>query len=676
MALIYISNFYNLSGTGFPSGVNASVINESGNTMVCTPTNYDNNGLYAYTKGDFYATDPTGALVPSYINVQVFYGGSTYPVNGILFDNDNHISLHSCTNGTTTYDLLDYDQLSITVYFEANTSSGGGGSSTSGSCQVQLWINNTAAGKAQAGNVTNYPATDIIQTSSSSNVANGYISGNSGDTLRIGVSLNSGYEIDYIIINNTQYYSQWVNLSFSPGSLYTAYIYTKSTVTTYTVAYNANGGSGAPSSQTKTHGTNLTLSSTIPTKIGGYTFKEWNTNSDGTGTAYQPGGTYSTNASVTLYAIWVQNKWQTPKSITTIKSTTISTSGTANFNRNQAGYIKINTPSNAGKIVLQSTSEATNPDYYSYLSSSLLSPGNGTDRNSAVSGNNILTFDDDGGPKGYDTLISYDTSASATYYWYFNSYWQGSGTYSMPWQYNYYRKYQITYNINDGSNSSFTQNFYADNLQVTISKAPPERTGYSFLGWSTSASATSAAYTAGSSQPLSAQDYILYGVWKPNTHTLTYDANGGSNVPEVQTGLYNDYWDLNFSTIPENAGYIFKGWSPHQNATYPHWHINIKDSQIQLKIKGDMTIYAVWWPVFSWDEKTRIEANLFSQLIGTYIKSLASNNTYNNIPDSDAKYYSEWYNTLAEDLEINTVEKKDQITEKSMQALVTAYEKY
>lgn len=34
----------------------------------------------------------------------------------------------------------------------------------------------------------------------------------------------------------------------------------------YTIKYNANGGSGAPSSQTKTHGTNLTISSTIPTR--------------------------------------------------------------------------------------------------------------------------------------------------------------------------------------------------------------------------------------------------------------------------------------------------------------------------------------------------------------------------------------------------------------------------
>lgn len=72
--------------------------------------------------------------------------------------------------------------------------------------------------------------------------------------------------------------------------------------TSYTVSYNANGGSGAPGSQTKWAGTNLTLSSTKPSRTG-YTFLGWATSSGGS-VAYQPGGTYSANASVTLYAKW------------------------------------------------------------------------------------------------------------------------------------------------------------------------------------------------------------------------------------------------------------------------------------------------------------------------------------------------------------------------------------
>ena len=42
----------------------------------------------------------------------------------------------------------------------------------------------------------------------------------------------------------------------------------------YTVSFNANGGLGAPSAQTKTHGMALTLSSTKPTRSG-YSFTGW-----------------------------------------------------------------------------------------------------------------------------------------------------------------------------------------------------------------------------------------------------------------------------------------------------------------------------------------------------------------------------------------------------------------
>ena len=75
---------------------------------------------------------------------------------------------------------------------------------------------------------------------------------------------------------------------------------------TYTISYNANGGSGAPGSQTKTHGTDLKLSSTKPTRSG-YTFVNWNTKSDGSGTNYASGAIYNTNANITLYAIWKTN---------------------------------------------------------------------------------------------------------------------------------------------------------------------------------------------------------------------------------------------------------------------------------------------------------------------------------------------------------------------------------
>ena len=74
----------------------------------------------------------------------------------------------------------------------------------------------------------------------------------------------------------------------------------------WTVSYNANGGSGAPGNQTKWHNEALTLSSTVPTRAG-YTFVRWNTNSSGTGTSYNSGASYTGNGALTLYAVWSKN---------------------------------------------------------------------------------------------------------------------------------------------------------------------------------------------------------------------------------------------------------------------------------------------------------------------------------------------------------------------------------
>ena len=76
---------------------------------------------------------------------------------------------------------------------------------------------------------------------------------------------------------------------------------------TYTIKYNANGGSGVPSNQVKEHNKNITLSTSKPTRTG-YTFVNWNTSSAGNGTSYSAGATYSGNSDITMYAQWRRNR--------------------------------------------------------------------------------------------------------------------------------------------------------------------------------------------------------------------------------------------------------------------------------------------------------------------------------------------------------------------------------
>lgn len=97
------------------------------------------------------------------------------------------------------------------------------------------------------------------------------------------------------------------SVAYAAGASYTANaavtLYAVWQANTYTVKYDPNGGSGAPGNQTKTYGVALTLSSTKPTRTN-YTFKGWATSASATTATYAAGGSYTANASVTLYAVW------------------------------------------------------------------------------------------------------------------------------------------------------------------------------------------------------------------------------------------------------------------------------------------------------------------------------------------------------------------------------------
>ena len=80
----------------------------------------------------------------------------------------------------------------------------------------------------------------------------------------------------------------------------------------FELKYDANGGTGAPASQTRTaaHPTvnrvTFTVPGTIPTKDG-YTFKGWADSATATTAQYQPGGTIDVkheNSPKTVYAVW------------------------------------------------------------------------------------------------------------------------------------------------------------------------------------------------------------------------------------------------------------------------------------------------------------------------------------------------------------------------------------
>ena len=72
---------------------------------------------------------------------------------------------------------------------------------------------------------------------------------------------------------------------------------------TYTVTFNANGGSGTMAAQTFTEDEAQTLTLNAFT-YEGHTFASWNTIQDGSGISYTDGQTITATADMTLYAQW------------------------------------------------------------------------------------------------------------------------------------------------------------------------------------------------------------------------------------------------------------------------------------------------------------------------------------------------------------------------------------
>jgi uncharacterized repeat protein (TIGR02543 family) len=146
--------------------------------------------------------------------------------------------------------------------------------------------------------------------------------------------------------------------------------------------------------------------------------------------------------------------------------------------------------------------------------------------------------------------------------------------------------YAINYNANGGSGAPSAQTKWKDQT-LKLSTTKPTRTGYSFLGWSTSSTATSATYAAGGNYTANAAA-TLYAVWKANTYTVTYNTNGGTGAPANQTKTYGKNLTLS-STKPTRTNYNFKGWGTSASATTVSYAAGATYSA-----NAGITLYAVW----------------------------------------------------------------------------------
>lgn len=377
--------------------------------------------------------------------------------------------------------------------------------------------------------------------------------------------------------------------TYQPGEWYysnisrTLYaVWQKNAPTSYTVSYDANGGSGAPGSQTKTQDATLTLSSTKPTRSG-YTFLGWATSASATSATYQPGGSYTANASVTLYAVWSCNHastktvWDTGckwRKVCNNCGVTVS-SGTTHGPYTYGDWVfysgsqhsRYKTCIHGDYTTTEYASHNTSNRYEQYSASqhkrySYCADCNSTIGSVSYEGHTFTNSTSNGQVVSTCKLCGYTKTSAQTY--------------------------TISYNANGGSNVPASQT-KVHGVTLTLSSTIPHRVNYEFLGWSTSSSATTATYTAGGSYTGNAS-VTLYAVWKykPATYTVSYDANGGTGAPGRQTKTYGV--TLTLTTIqPTRKNYLFLGWSKDRNATSASYSAGGSYTN-----NADVTLYAVW----------------------------------------------------------------------------------
>ena len=149
----------------------------------------------------------------------------------------------------------------------------------------------------------------------------------------------------------------------------------------------------------------------------------------------------------------------------------------------------------------------------------------------------------------------------------------------------------------------------------------PSLSGQSFLGWATTANATTAYIAPGSNQRVQRSNITLFAVWAPVTYyTITFDANGGvfTGGLTTSTQLF-PFAAINNATlqsvqqrlnggVPTRNGFNFWGWNQSQDgstrrtsgamvpAHNPYLDFFNNDMHWVYGSNLTVTLYAVWSP--------------------------------------------------------------------------------
>lgn len=156
--------------------------------------------------------------------------------------------------------------------------------------------------------------------------------------------------------------------------------------------------------------------------------------------------------------------------------------------------------------------------------------------------------------------------------------------------------YTVKFNANGGTGSMSNESFvYGTPKALTINTFT--RTGYTFIGWAKSASATTPAYDDGESvsdlTTTSGGTVNLYAVWQANNYTIKFNKNGGTGSMANLAMTYGTAKALTANAF-QRVNYKFIGWSTTASATTATYSNKQSVSNLTATPDGTVTLYAVW----------------------------------------------------------------------------------
>lgn len=371
-------------------------------------------------------------------------------------------------------------------------------------------------------------------------------------------------------------------------------LYIDFTPSNYTITFNANGGSGAPSAISCAPGGSVTIPTTKPTRTN-MIFLGWSGLSNATfsTTAYLPGSTYTPDANKTLYAVWGYKLTINPnggdmisgsyydsnnQSVRTISSDpyVVGFTKTSSYGRDLANFQASYWYRTVNDVKYYNIPLR---DGYTFNGWTVTS-GNGQVVYEAPNTTHLQLFYND---NKYCYVRSIGTDYGV-YYYINNETTPSNSTITAQWTAN---TYTVTFDANGGGTpSSTTKTVTYDSTYGTLPTI--SRTNYTFNGWYTAASGGTK--ITSTSTVSTAENHTLYAQWTRTGFTVTFDKNGG-NTPNPLSKVVTQGSTYGTLATCTRTGYTLKGW---YTAASGGTKVT---SSTTVNLTANQTLYAQWTPI-------------------------------------------------------------------------------